>query len=135
MMYAKIHSVAENGDPKCWNPPHACGNSPVGFRDKRRPGSLSPMPQKAAPELSVILVVGRIRARGQRVLDALYRQTVADRLELVIVDMAPDGGPPLVPGRGVRATHVSAGAASYVRARILGIEAARAGVIAFIEEH
>ncbi len=50
---------------------------------------------RANPALSVLLVVEQLRRRAQRSLNALLAQTAIDRMEILVVDMAPNDGPPL----------------------------------------
>ena len=89
----------------------------------------------STPPLSVVLVAGSQRARAQHVVDALAAQTVAHELEVVVVDVAPVSVPPL-DRRGLR-THYARrpDIKRWGAARVEGVHAAKAGVVAFIEDH
>lgn len=58
------------------------------------------------PLISVAIIVGGLRERAQRVVDAVAAQDVAGELEVLVVDLEPDGRPIVVPG-GLRAVHVA----------------------------
>lgn len=93
------------------------------------------MPQET-PLLSVVVVVGPLRARGQRVLDAVGAQTIADRLQLVVVDLRGATEPWLTVAPHLRADYiVEDPALTYGAARAAGVSAARAPVVAFVEDH
>jgi hypothetical protein len=89
----------------------------------------------AMPDLSVIVVVGEERVRAQRALDALARQTALERLEVVVVDHA-SAAPSLRLPAGIEA-HVAHGPElrSFGHARLAGARAARAPIVAYIEDH
>lgn len=87
-------------------------------------------------ELSAILVVGPLRQRAQRVVDALGAQTAAGRIETIIVDTAPADTPALkvlnLPAcKYLRRPDLEV----YAAARCAGVGAAEAAVVAFIEDH
>jgi glycosyltransferase involved in cell wall biosynthesis len=87
------------------------------------------------PELTVVVLVGALRSRVEGVLEALARQSSRDAIEVVIADAAPDSVPLAVPaGLDVR-TVVAPTGATLGAIRALGIEAARAPVVAFLEDH
>jgi Glycosyl transferase family 2 len=90
----------------------------------------------AAPELSAVVVLGPVRDRAQRVVDAICDQTAAERMEIVLVDAADEATPRL-------RTHGPA-AVVYLRrpppttwgaARAAGLDAANAPAVAFLEDH
>jgi glycosyl transferase family 2 len=88
-----------------------------------------------SPRLSVVLVAGSQRRRAQRVLDALAAQTVADAIQVVIVDLV-DRLPRLDVAASLR--HVYASRPDIHRwgiARAAGVRLATAEVIGFIEDH
>jgi hypothetical protein len=95
------------------------------------------MKQTMAPKLSVVMVVGACRQRAQYALDRLCAQTPIDALEIVVVDVAANGVPPLsMPSGGAAVAIVPArGLDHWGEARRLGLERSSAPVIAFIEEH
>lgn len=85
--------------------------------------------------LSVVLLAGRQRPRAERVLEALARQTLADPLEVIVLDSTPDAGPLRAPdGLAVR-TVTAPPDAGYGEIRALGVSEASAPVIAFLEDH
>lgn len=86
------------------------------------------------PALSVAVVCGSQRGRAQVAFDAVAAQSAAGELELVVVDLRPELGPLRLPagleGRVLPGTGLSFGAARERAAR-----AARAPVVAFVEDH
>ena len=87
------------------------------------------------PPLSVVLVAGSQRPRAQRVLDALAAQTVAGDLEVVVIDVSPPPVPSL-DTRDLRAQYVRRpDITRWGAARVEGVRAASADVVAFIEDH
>ena len=88
------------------------------------------------PELTAVLIAGVCRDRAQRVLAALGRQTVADRMEIVVVDIAPEDVPRLDAPTNVPANYLSRpDIARWGSARLEAVEAARTPILAFIEDH
>jgi hypothetical protein len=88
------------------------------------------------PELSAVVVVGKRRVRGQRVLANLCAQTAVDRIEIVVVDIGPEDDPPLVIDAGVRSQYTRQPHEElWGRARSYACRQARAPVVAFLEEH
>jgi hypothetical protein len=93
-------------------------------------------PPTAEPRLSVVLVAGPLRPRAQRVVDALGEQTVRDEIEIIVVDLAPEGMPRLEIASGMRATYLRRSRSfGWSRARAAGVHLARAPIVAFIEDH
>jgi GT2 family glycosyltransferase len=90
----------------------------------------------APPQLTAIVVVGRLRARAIPCLRSLLDQSLAGRLEVVVVDVAADDHPP-VPGCDDPRVRVlpAAPGTTFARARARGVAAARGEVVAFVEEH
>jgi GT2 family glycosyltransferase len=88
------------------------------------------------PELSVVVVVGPLRRRAGPCLASLAAQGLAGRLEVLLVDLGPDGAGavPGADGPEVRVLRLPPGT-TYARARAAAVEAARAPVVAFLEEH
>ena len=88
------------------------------------------------PVMSVIVMVDRQRARGERCLHSILSQSVIDNMEVLILDFAPPNVPPL---RGSEHPAVRVVRLDYTlefgRARALGVRMARAPIVAFIEEH
>lgn len=87
-------------------------------------------------ELSAIVVVGPLRTRSQRVVDALCNQTARERIEVIVVDVAAEEIPPLAIGNGAQVQYLRrADLTIYNDARCAGVRAAKSPVIAFIEDH
>lgn len=92
--------------------------------------------QASSPELSALLVVGRQRKRGQKSLDSLCRQTAIDRMEIIVVDLAPLDQEPLnySPGNPVH-YHRRPDLEHWVAARREAFRQARAPIAATVEDH
>lgn len=89
-----------------------------------------------SPALSVVMVVGTCRARAQRALEAIGSQTARDELDVLVVDVAPAGTPPLAAPAGLAVrTLAEPGLLDFGRAREAGVRAGRAEGIAFVEDH
>jgi glycosyltransferase involved in cell wall biosynthesis len=87
------------------------------------------------PRLSVVLVAGSQRRRAQQVLDALAAQTVADAIEVVVVDLI-DHPSRLHVAEALRHVYVSRpDIRRWGAARAAGVRLASADVIGFIEDH
>ncbi|NQW48703.1 MAG: glycosyltransferase family 2 protein [Planctomycetes bacterium] len=86
------------------------------------------------PRLTVAIVVGQQRDRGQQALDAICSQSLRE-MEVVLIDTEPDI-PPLRRSAGVvvheRRFQPAGGAAE---ARTLAVQLSLAPVVAFVEEH
>jgi hypothetical protein len=82
------------------------------------------------------MVVGARRARGEAVLRALATQTIRDRLDVVVVDLRADRAPPLQCPPGLpHCRTVGVATCTSGAVRLAGMHAARAPLIAFIEDH
>jgi hypothetical protein len=87
------------------------------------------------PKLSVVVVIGALRERADRGIEALLAQRDAPPLEIVVVDVMPPPSPPAW-ARHPRVVHTpAAGAASVMEAKALGARTARADFVAFLEDH
>ncbi len=87
------------------------------------------------PSLSVVMVVGEERERARRAVAAVAAQSVAAALELVVVDLRPDRGP-VAEGVRLETTVLERpGETSWSAVRHAGAVAARAPVVAFVEDH
>lgn len=91
--------------------------------------------QLSAPALSVILPASSGFANVARTVRALCAQTVCDRLELVIV--TPDGDIALDTAMADAFANVQviAGGIPLIGARVAGVKAARAPIVALAEDH
>ena len=88
------------------------------------------------PELSVILVVGERRDRAVPALASVLAQDVVDRLEILLLDLAP-GDPPPVPGSDHPAVRIVKMPPDtlFSGAKAKAIRMASAPVVVFLEEH
>lgn len=88
------------------------------------------------PVLSVIAVVGRQRGRVEACLRSLLMQDAASSMEILMVDCAPVGTPPIaLADRGnVRVLRATPGR-EFGELRAQAVHEARAPIVAFIEEH
>jgi hypothetical protein len=89
-----------------------------------------------SPELSVIVVVGPLRARARRLFAAISAQTVARTLELVVADLNSEEGEPLELPKGLatRIVPLHQGC-TWGEARAAALREANAPIVAFIEDH
>ena len=92
---------------------------------------------RSNPELAALLVVGDSREHGQRALDSLYAQTIADRMEIVVVDLKTNNAPALeVPFGAVPTDYLTLGPkTTWAEGRGIAARRATAPVLAFIEGH
>ena len=87
------------------------------------------------PRLSVLMVTGPRRERVRVALDALAAQTAVDEIELILLDLGPPGDGIDPPGN-LRMTRLAQPAsAAWGSIRADGVRAARAPVVAFLEDH
>ena len=89
------------------------------------------------PELTAVLIAGVCRDRAQRVLTALGRQSVRDRMEIVVVDIAPEDVPRLEPATDDVDVHYLSrpDIVRWGTARLEAVRAAQTPIVAFIEDH
>ncbi len=88
------------------------------------------------PDLSVVVVVGPLRGRAAPCLSSLDAQGLRERLEVLLVDLGPEGAEP-VPGSekgAVRVLRFPPGT-TFSASRARAVAEARAPVVAFLEEH
>lgn len=91
---------------------------------------------RSSPELSAIVVVGNTRERAQLSLESLYAQTIADRMELIVIDLKTRDVPELLVSSRIPTRYVTLGSeATWGHARARAAQMATAPVIAFIEDH
>ena len=103
------------------------------------PGSGGGAPRRAsreAPELSVILLIGKRRARAERALHSLLAQSAIDRMEILLVDYAAGRESPVVGSdhRAVRPIDRRE-LEPFGRIRAEAVRRSRAPIVAFLEEH
>jgi hypothetical protein len=90
-----------------------------------------------APDLSIVLVVGQRRNRAARALASLLAQLPDANLEVLLLDCAPPGAAPPLPGGdhpAVRRVPLPP-ATLFGAAKAAGVRLAAAPVVAFMEEH
>jgi hypothetical protein len=92
--------------------------------------------EKKSPALSAIVIIGACRKRSQRAVDALYGQTAAKLMEIIIVDIAEADCLKLetrtaIPTLYIKRPHDE----TWAHARACGIYQAQGKIIAFIEDH
>ena len=88
------------------------------------------------PDISVVVVVGPLRSRAAPCLASLAAQGLGERLEVLLVDLEPEGAAP-VPGAGspqVRVLKLPK-ETTFASARARGVAEAQAPFVAFLEEH
>lgn len=89
-----------------------------------------------SPDLSVVVVVGPLRGRAAPCLASLCGQGLGERLEVLVVDLEPEGAE-AVPGSDgpqVRVLRFPPGT-TYSVARARAVAEVRAPLVAFLEEH
>jgi hypothetical protein len=86
-------------------------------------------------KLAAILIVGDIRARGQRSLDLLYEQSIPSEMEIIVLDLSTPGTPILSTSDRIFTIYRSFPGMSWSVARAKAIEYSSAPIIAFIEDH
>lgn len=88
------------------------------------------------PELSAVVVVGRLRERAAPCLRSLLEQEVGERLEVLLVDCAGPGFLPVAGSDDPRVRVLAAPAdGTFATARALAVGEARGEFVAFVEEH
>jgi hypothetical protein len=94
------------------------------------------MPVDRSPEISVIVVAGDLRERAGACLRSLLDQGLGERMEVLLLDRGrPDSEP--VPGSDAACVRPlpQPPDATFSAMRVAGVAAARAPVVAFVEEH
>ena len=91
---------------------------------------------RANAAISVLLVVGSLRKRAQRSLNALLAQTALDQMEIVVVDVAPRDKPELEYGEDaavkyLRRPHLSL----WSEARYEAYQHSTGPIVASVEDH
>jgi len=91
------------------------------------------------PAMSVVVITPDHHETISAVLRHVHAQSVKEQLEIVIVAPAPDAlplhGPAFNGFHGVRVVPFGAVASSTAAARAAGVRAARAPIVAFVEDH
>jgi hypothetical protein len=91
----------------------------------------------SSPDLAALLVVGDSREHGQRALDSLYAQTIADSMEIIVVDLKTNNAPELSTSQHTATTrYLTLGTkATWAEGRAVAARLASAPILAFIEGH
>jgi hypothetical protein len=88
------------------------------------------------PELSALLVIGDSREHAQRALDSLYAQTIAESIEIVVVDLKTNDAPQLAVSATVPTRYLTPErGTTWATGRAIAARIAEAPVLAFIEGH
>jgi hypothetical protein len=86
-----------------------------------------------------VVVAGDEGTRGglERTMHSILYQTMIDRMEIIVVDCSAPGTPPLFGSDhpGVRTVKLSRDGTTMAEARAAGVRAARAPLVAFLDEH
>jgi len=91
---------------------------------------------KHSIKLSAIIIIGRCRKRSQRAVNALYKQTAASSMEIIIVDLKEEGVPFLDTRKTIPTVYIKKSPEeTWARSRAAGIYQARGDIIAFVEDH
>lgn len=91
---------------------------------------------RSSPELAAVVVVGNTRERGQLALESLYSQTVADRMEIIVIDLKTRDVPELNVSPQIPTRYLTLGGdATWGHARARAVQMATAPVVAFMEDH
>jgi glycosyl transferase family 2 len=86
--------------------------------------------------LAVVVVVGPLRKRGQRLLDGLCLQTAVESMEIIVVDLPAYAGRKLQTRPGVRTVYLLRSETEpWPRARADAVRHTKAPIVAFIEDH
>ena len=88
------------------------------------------------PALSVVLVVGDLRSRAEECLRSILRQESADRIEVLLFDVAKPTAKTVAGSDHPSVRVISLPPeTSFARARAEGVRRAHAPFVAFLEEH
>ncbi len=89
-----------------------------------------------SPELSIVLVVGALRARAEDCLRSVLGERASHRVEVLVIDLVRGAAPPLAGEKhpSVRIVPLASDT-PYATARAEGVRRAGAPVVAFLEEH
>ena len=86
--------------------------------------------------VSAIMITGTCRKRAQRSLDALYGQTIIDKMEIIIVDLAATDSQPFTYSQNIRISIIPMPKnTSWASARMTAVKKATGEIVAFIEDH
>jgi GT2 family glycosyltransferase len=88
------------------------------------------------PLLSILVIIGPERSRCIPLLKALAEQTISSQCEVILVDIATDDTPALIPPPGLE-IHIikQPGSYDWGGARAMAVRLAKAPIVAFLEDH
>jgi hypothetical protein len=87
-------------------------------------------------QLSVIFCVDQLRQRAERCLSSILAQDNSDDIEIIIVELAPVGTPPLMGSHpNIKYIHPSPVGRTFGTVRAHAVRATSAPIVAFVEEH
>lgn len=90
----------------------------------------------SAPSVSVLVVVGAERARFDLLLKALAEQTIADEMEVILIDIAPADALDFLLPSGLKVKILEhPGSFDWGAARAAAVRVASAPIVAFLEDH
>src|SRR6476620_2382286 len=90
----------------------------------------------STPDLTAVVVVGTQRKRSQRSLNNLCAQTVASRMEVLVMDLADADTPSLVAPPGAHVDIIRRPGLNHCAwARAEAARRAQSPLIAYIEDH
>jgi hypothetical protein len=81
------------------------------------------------------MIVGASRDNAQRVARFLSAQTIRERIEVIVVDVAPETYPPIVMDQHPATYLRHPGLRSWSKAKAIGSRQAQADLVAFLEDH
>lgn len=86
--------------------------------------------------LSAVMVTGICRARAQKALDALVRQTIIDQMEIIVVDLGASTAKPFFYPPSARVKVMPKPLeTSWAAARSAAVKKVSTDIVAFIEDH
>ena len=88
------------------------------------------------PSLSVLGIIGAERSRCTPLLNALSEQTILDKLEVILVDVAAQDVPDIIPPSGLNIQILRRpGSWDWGGSRAVTVRLAKAPIVAFLEDH
>lgn len=88
------------------------------------------------PRLSVVIATGALRKVSSKALHALVQQDIIEQMEILIVDCAAAGTPPISDSDHARVSVIKVSEeVNFEAAMVMGIHQARAPIVALLEEH
>jgi len=86
--------------------------------------------------VSAVMITGICRKRAQRALNALYKLTIIDQMEIIIVDLGATDSPSFTCTPNIRISIIPIPKnTSWVSARMTAVQKATGEIVAFIEDH